>query len=173
MLGPQLLLLMHGSHSNGSSYNRMVLRIPAVLLLAIVVLAACRNGLKTRDKVQEAIIHRLQTSSGLDLKSLDVTTTSVAFDKNFAIATVSFHPKSDPTINNAMTMKYTLEDRDGKWVVVNVADSQGHGFGGHSGASQDQLPAGHPPVDSALPGDTTPNPHTPSTDQGNPNGQNR
>ncbi|MBV8866843.1 MAG: hypothetical protein JO210_15720, partial [Acidobacteriaceae bacterium] len=96
----------------------MVLRIPAVLLLAIVVLAACRNGLKTRDKVQEAIIHRLQSSSGLDLKSLDVTTTSVAFDKNFAIATVSFHPKSDPTINNAMTMKYTLEDRDGKWVVV-------------------------------------------------------
>ena len=121
--------------------------------------------------MQEAIIQRLQASSGLDLKSLDVTTTSVTFDKNIASATVSFHPKSDPTINNAMTMKYTLEDRDGKWVVVNVADSQGHGLASHSGAGRDQLPAGHPPVDSALPGETTPSPHAPSTDSGSPNGQ--
>ncbi len=88
--------------------------------------------------MQQAIIQRLQGSSGLDLKSLDVTTTSVTFDKNFASATVSFHPKSDPTINNSMTMKYTLEDRGGKWVVVNVADSQGHGLASHSEAGRDR-----------------------------------
>ncbi len=121
--------------------------------------------------MQEAIIQRLQASSGLDLKSLDLTTTSVTFDKNFASATVSFHPKSDPTINNAMTMKYTLEDRDGKWVVVNVADSKGHGLTSHSGTGRDQLPSGHPPVDSETPGETTPNPHATSTDRGSPNGQ--
>ncbi len=148
-----------------------MLRLPAALLFAITLLTGCSNGIKTREKVQEAILQRLQASSGLDLKSLDVTTTSVTFDKNFASATVSFHPKSDPTINNAMTMKYTLEDRDGKWVVVNVADSKGHGLAAHSGARGDQLPAGHPPVDSALPGETAPNPHAPSTDQGSPNGQ--
>ncbi len=148
-----------------------MLRFPAALLLAIVVLTGCRNELKTRDKVQQAILQRLQTSSGLDLKSLDVTTTSVTFDKNLAYATVSFHPKDDAAITNAMTMKYTLEDRDGKWVVVRVADSQGHGFTAHSDAGRDQLPAGHPPIDSALPGDTTSNPHAPSAGQRSPTGQ--
>ena len=147
------------------------MRRPAALLFSITLFTGCRNGLQSREKVQEAIIQRLQASSGLDLKSLDVTTTSVTFDKNLATATVSFHPKSDPTINNAMTMKYTLEDHDGKWVVVNVADSQGHGLASQSRAGRDQLPVGHPPVDSALPGETTPNPHAPSTDSGSPNGQ--
>ncbi|MDQ2842702.1 MAG: hypothetical protein M3Y72_17020 [Acidobacteriota bacterium] len=116
-------------------------------------------------------MQRLQASSGLDLQSLDVTTTAVTFDKNLAYATVAFHPKNDPTINNAMTMKYTLEDRNGKWIVVNVADSQGHGLAGRAPAASDQLPAGHPPIDSAAPGDTMPNPHTPSA--GSPSGHTR
>jgi hypothetical protein len=63
-----------------------------------------------------------------------------------AYATVAFHPKSDPSVNGGMVMKYTLEGRDGKWVVVNVADSQGHGMTGHSAAGGDQLPPGHPPI---------------------------
>lgn len=110
------------------------------------MLAGCGDHLKTKEKVQEAILHRLETSSGLDMKSLDVNTTSVTFDKNMAYATVAFHPKDDPSVNSGMVMKYTLEDRGGKWVVVNVADSQGHGMAGHGGASQTELPPGHPPV---------------------------
>jgi len=124
----------------------MVFRPSAAILLAIVVLAGCGNGLKTRDKVQEAIVHRLETSSGLDMNSLDVTTTSVRFDKNMAYATVAFHPKGDSSVSSGMVMKYTLEDRGGKWVVVNVADSQGHGMTGHGAASGAPLPPGHPPV---------------------------
>ena len=114
-------------------------RPPATLFLAILVLASCRNESRNRDAVQEAILHRLQGSTGLDLKSLDVTTTSVSFEKNVAHATVAFHPKDDPSITNGMTMKYTLEERDGKWVVVNVADSHGHGLGGHGAAGGSQL----------------------------------
>jgi hypothetical protein len=101
--------------------------------------------------VQEAILHRLQASTGLDLKSLDVTTTSVSFDKNLAYATVAFHPKNDPSLTSGMTMKYTLEQRDGKWAVVNVADSQGHGLAGHSASGTSELPPGHPPIDGAAP----------------------
>src|SRR5581483_4824136 len=83
---------------------------------------------------------------------LDVTTTAVSFQKNVAYATVSIHPKGDPSIQS-MVMKYTLEDRDGKWVVVNVADSQGHGMTGHRSANTDQaLPPGHPPVNGEMPG---------------------
>ena len=135
----------------------MVLRPPAALLLAILLLAGCGNDLKNKDKVQEAIVNRLRTSSGLDLKSLDVNTTSVTFDKNMAFATVAFHPKGDPGVNSGMTMKYTLEERDGKWVVVKVADSQGHGFSGQAAPGSERLPPGHPAVDPAVPGSGMPN----------------
>jgi hypothetical protein len=147
----------------------MVLRFPATLFLVILVLTSCRSRIQNREKVQEAIVQRLQASSGLDLKSLDVTTTSVTFDKNLAFATVAFHPKEDPNLTNGMTMKYTLEDRGGKWVVINVADSQGHGLAGHGAAGSAQLPAGHPPVDGTASG-TMPNPHN-SSDGGSPSGQ--
>ncbi|MBV8809344.1 MAG: hypothetical protein JO033_11785 [Acidobacteriaceae bacterium] len=127
----------------------------AAVLLAIVVLAGCGNSIRTKERVQEAIVHRLETASGLDMNSLDVTTTAVTFERNRAYATVAFHPKNDPRVNSDMVMKYTLEARDGKWVVVNVADSQGHGMTGHGAASGVQLPPGHPPLDAS--------PHPPVT----------
>lgn len=129
----------------------MVLRFLTTLLLVILVLCGCADRLKTKDQVQEAIMHRLRTSTGLDINSLDVTTTSVTFDKNKAFATVAFHPKDDPALNSGMTMRYTLEERNGKWVVVNVGDSQGHGLPGSAAAGADNLPPGHPPVNSAMP----------------------
>ncbi|MBV9267884.1 MAG: hypothetical protein JO061_17075 [Acidobacteriaceae bacterium] len=92
---------------------------------------------------------RLETHSGLDLKSLDVTTTSVSFDKNMAYATVAFHPKDSKSVNSGMVMKYTLENRDGEWTVVNVGDLHGNGF--HNGIPG-TLPPGHPQTDTLPPG---------------------
>jgi hypothetical protein len=103
--------------------------------------------MRSKDKIQAAIVNRLQTRSGLDMKSLDVTTTAVSFDKNMAYATVAFHPKGDASVNSGMVMKYTLEQRDGKWVVIKVGDSSGHSLAGHAGAQGDQLPPGHPSLD--------------------------
>jgi hypothetical protein len=142
-------------------YNRMMLRRLAAIPLITLLLAGCSgNNIRTKDKVQEAILRRLQTSSGLDLKALDFTTTSVRFDKNLAYATVAFHPKNDGNLESGMTMTYTLEDRGGKWVVVNVGDSQGHQLHGQAPPGQaSQLPPGHPPIDSA-------NPHQGSPRQG-------
>lgn len=118
-------------------------------MLAIALLVACGPGIRTKEKVQEAIINRLQSKSGLDVNALDVTTTAVDFRKNMAYATVSIHPKSDPSIQS-MVMKYTLESRDGKWVVTNVADSQGHGMVGQPSATTDQaLPPGHPALNGS------------------------
>ena len=148
------------------SYNQMVLRPSAAVLLAILVLAGCRNELKSKDKVQEAIVSRLGSSSGLDLKSLDINTTSVTFDKNMAFATVAFHPKGDPSVNSGMTMKYTLEDRDGKWVVVKVSDSQGHGFSGQAPPGSDRLPPGHPSINPSAPAGSMPNAATPHSSAG-------
>ena len=67
-----------------------------------------------------------------------------------AYATVSIHPKGDRSIQS-MVMKYTLEDRDGKWVVTNVADSQGHGMPGNPSANSGQaLPPGHPAINGGM-----------------------
>jgi hypothetical protein len=125
-----------------------VFRQAAVLCITIVTLTGCSDRLRTKDEVQKAIVNRLETRSGLDLKQLDVTTTSVSFEKNKAYATVAFHPKNDPAVNSGMTMKYTLEEQGGKWVVVNVGDTQGHGMPGHGGMSGGSLPPGHPQVNS-------------------------
>lgn len=102
--------------------------------------------MRSKDKVQAAIVSRLETRSGLDMKSLDVTTTDVSFDKNMAYATVAFHPKGDPAVNSGMVMKYTLEQRDGKWQVVKVGDSSGHSLAGHGASGGSELPPGHPSV---------------------------
>jgi hypothetical protein len=104
--------------------------------------------MQSKDQVQAAILKRLETNSGLDLKTLDVMTTAVSFDKDKAYATVAFHPKGDASLSSGMVMSYTLENRSGQWTVVKVGDSQGHSLGGQPAAD---LPPGHPPVDSANP----------------------
>ena len=150
-----------------------MLRPIAAFFLAFAVLLGCGSGMRNKDKVQAAIVERLKKSSGLDLANLDVNTTAVNFDKNLAYATVAFHPKGDASINSGMVMKYTLEQRDGKWVVVKVGDSQGRGMSGHATGNPSNLPAGHPPLDgagSAGVGSMS-NPHASGTGQERPNGQ--
>ena len=129
----------------------MVLRRQTAAAGVIVLLAACGSNIRSKEKVQAAILERLQSRSGLDLKSLDVTTTSVSFDKNLAYARVAFHPKGDTNVSSGMLMNYTLENRDGKWEVIQVGDSQGHAMSGRMGSNRPELPPGHPPIDSADP----------------------
>ena len=114
----------------------------------MVFLAACGQNINSKEKVQEAILNRLKTKSGLNLETLDVTTTAVSFDKNMAYATVSFHPKGDSRLNGGMAMTYTLENRGGKWAVVKVGDSHGRGLEGQAPTGAGELPPGHPPVNS-------------------------
>jgi hypothetical protein len=138
-----------------------VLRLQRTLPFVVVLLAGCGTNIRNKEKVQEAILERLRTRSGLDLQALEMTTTSVSFNKNLAFATVAFHPKGDSNVNSGMVMNYTLEARDGKWVVVNAGGSQGHAMRG-GGAEAEQLPPGHPPVDSTNPHAT----RTPEADSG-------
>ncbi len=141
----------------------MVSRLLPSCLTCLLVLAACGNDLKTKEKVQAALLDRLQTHSGLDLKSIDVAMTNVSFEKNLAHATVKFHPKDDPSLTSGMSMTYTLEAHDGKWVVTKVGDSTGHAMSNPMpGATGDNLPAGHPSLNQgANPAD----PHAPASTQ--------
>ena len=129
--------------------------------------------MKSKEKVQAAILEHVGNKTGLDLNSLDVTTTSVSFDKNMAYATVAFHPKGDTAVSHGMAMKYTLENRGGKWVVVGVSNPQGGVMGQSSGGSQ--LPPGHPPLDGAGPAGAShlSNPHDRSSESSGANGQSR
>lgn len=131
----------------------MVFRLSLTLFVTFLLLTACRDKLQTKEKVQEAVLERLQAHSGLDLAQLDVTTTDVNFEKNKATATVAFHPKGDPSVNSGMTMKYNLEERDGKWVVTGVHSADGSAMPGHpplngggDSMGQGQLPPGHPSI---------------------------
>ncbi len=118
----------------------------ASLFCAVLLLAGCRNESRDRKQIEAAIVDRLQNKSGLDLKTLDVNTTAVNFDKNMAYATVSFHPKDDPSLKSGMVMKYTLQREDGKWVVVSVGDPKGHAaaHGATDAIPSGPLPPGHP-----------------------------
>jgi hypothetical protein len=140
-----------GSYCTLSSYNRMVSGHLAALCVAMLVVASCGPNIKAKEKVQEAILNRLETNSGLDLKKLDVTTTGVSFNKNMAYATVAFRQKGDPRLDRGMVMTYTLENRGGKWAVVKVGDSQGRNVAGQAPHSAGELPPGHPPLHSVNP----------------------
>lgn len=104
--------------------------------------------MQSREKIQQAIIARLASNSGIDLSALDVTTTSVSFHDKTAYATVAFHPKNDTNIASNMLMKYTLKAENGKWVVVKAEHSPGELAPGAANATNGQLPPGHPPIGS-------------------------
>jgi hypothetical protein len=135
----------------------MVFRLSYALLTTLVLLSGCRDKLQTKEKVQEAVLDRLKTHSGLDLAQLDVTTTDVIFEKNKATATVAFHPKGDASVNGGMTMKYNLEEQDGKWVVTGVKSGNGSAMPGHppltgasDGMGQSPLPPGQPSISEPM-----------------------
>lgn len=136
----------------------MVSRQLAALLIAIFLLVACGPNIRSKEKVQEAILNRLKANSGLDLNKLDITTTGVSFDKNMAYATVAFHQKGDSSLGSGMVMTYTLQNRGGKWAVVKVGDSHERSVTGHAPNGAGELPPGHPPLDS-VDAPAEPNPH--------------
>jgi hypothetical protein len=147
-----------GSCCSLPSYNQMVSRQLAALLAAIVLLAACGPNIKSKEKVEEAIVNRLKANSGLDVDKLDITTTGVSFDRNMAYATVAFHKKGDSSLRGEMVMTYTLQDRGGKWAVVKVGDSHGKSMTGQMPSGAGELPPGHPALDS-MDAPAVPNPH--------------
>lgn len=106
--------------------------------------------MRSKEKVQAAIVERLQSKTGLNVSDLDVNTTDVRFEKNQAFATVSIHPKGDTQISHGMAMKYTLEERDGKWVVTQLNSPTGMphvGSGMGPATGGEPLPPGHPAVE--------------------------
>lgn len=122
---------------------------------AILSLSGCAKNIQNKEAVRDGVLAHLKTRGDLDLKLMDVDVANVSFRKGEADATVSFRAKGSTDPGGAMTMSYTLEEKDGKWEVKGKRSAAGadpHGGGmpsAPSGASPGALPPGHPPTGPA------------------------
>lgn len=124
-------------------YNRVV-RISAVLLL-IVSLAACNGARKSNDAVRQGVVDYLQ-SKGFDVpKAMTVSLKSAEIKGDQADAMVTITPAGGSEAQG-MAMKYHLEQKGDKWVVVGRADAGASPHGGGMAA-----PAGSDPHGGAPP----------------------
>jgi hypothetical protein len=141
-----------------------------MLIAAALILAACSKDIQNTDAVKLGVIDYLRArmaQTGLNVDSLQVEVTSVAFQKDEVRATVSIRPKTGDS-GAPMMMNYVLDRKGNKWVVrgrtengVNphgkVAPGDGSGMppghpangGEPSGMPPSgKLPPGHPPIGS-------------------------
>jgi len=127
------------------------------------------------DAIRTAIQAHLAHNGSLNLKSFDTDVKEVTIDRDHAQAQVEFHVKNGP---GTMQLTYALAKRDGAWSVVESmprgsnfshpaldkaqAPAAGGTMGGdpaifraldnfHGGAAKppQNLPPGHPPINSA------------------------
>jgi hypothetical protein len=115
--------------------KKFALFVPVVFLAA-----ACSKDIQNTEAVRQGVVDYLQqrtAETGLDVNSLVVTVSSVSFEQDVARATVSFSPKSAPSVTG-MSMNYVLDRKGDKWVVkgrqVNPVNPHGAG----------EIPPGHP-----------------------------
>ncbi|MGO9241701.1 MAG: hypothetical protein ACLQBJ_12910 [Bryobacteraceae bacterium] len=127
----------------------MKLTLIVCTVLAVVSLGGCRKNLQTNDAVRQGVMNYLSQNKNLSLNMMDIELREVKFHDQEADAVVLFKPKGgDPA--SGMSMRYTLEQQNGAWVVKKKADSGAHGAAvmprpsmplpSPSGA----LPPGHP-----------------------------
>jgi hypothetical protein len=128
------------------------------LLIASLLLGACKKDIQNEDAVKQGILNYL--SKRQDLGKMDVTVSKVAFRQNEADATVHFQAKDSNASNTGIDFQYVLERKGNEWVVKGKAMGSGHGAGGGAesphgmggpagGGMPAPMPPGHPTVPPA------------------------
>jgi hypothetical protein len=120
--------------------------LPVLLLLC--ALSGCNSASQSQEAIRQAVIDSV--ASKVNVGAMDVDVTSISFKGAEADATVSFRPKGSKS--GGMEMRYTLEQKSGKWVVKDKAQEGGapHGAmpnGAMAGPGGAEMPPGHPSVD--------------------------
>ncbi|HTB17502.1 MAG TPA: hypothetical protein VK708_05270 [Bryobacteraceae bacterium] len=87
----------------------------AAAAVSFVWLAGCSKDLQNQDAVRQGVMSYLSKRS--DLLAMDVSVSSVAFQKDEATAQVHFQAKGNTSPAAGMTMQYVLERKDDQWVV--------------------------------------------------------
>jgi hypothetical protein len=117
------------------------------LLAAIVALAGCHGGNQDREAVHQGILDHL-AEAGFSNQNMDVSVASLTFNGDKADALVEITPKG-ASHGQGMQMRYALQQKGSRWVVVGRADAGGgHGsaiapgaVNPHSGGAMPTEPA--------------------------------
>jgi hypothetical protein len=128
------------------------------LAVALLLAVSCSKNIQNPDAVKQGVLDYLNEkapSMGLNMSAMEVTVSSVSFEKDLARASVSFHPKGSPA-DGGMQMSYVMERKGDKWTVKGRQASQTNQHGNEAlpeGAPQGtpggELPPGHPPTGGA------------------------
>ena len=140
--------------------------IAAALGLSLALLSGCKHDIQNTDAVKQGVASYLAKRS--DLLAMEVSVTSVTYNKNEATATVHFQAKGNNAPGSGMTIQYVLERQGDKWTVKGRAGSDPHGAAGAGmpgmppggaesmGAMPQTLPPGHPTGGAKPPGANPP-----------------
>ncbi len=113
-------------------------------LALLIFLTACSStNIDNKEAVKEGVLAHLKTRTDIDLSQMTVDVTSVSFRKGEADATVAFRAAGTDDPGAAMTLTYTMEQKDGKWVVKGRRSGSDDP---HGQPQSGQLPPGHPPT---------------------------
>ena len=123
----------------------------AALAVIICVLTGCNKASQSQEAIRQGVIDYVATK--VNVGAMDVVVTSVDFKGAEAEATVEFKAKG-ASAGSGLQMRYTMEQKSGKWVVKDKAQAggaphgagAGHGENPHSDPGGGALPSGHPPL---------------------------
>lgn len=117
----------------------------ATLVLVGCILSGCNRASQSQEAIRAGVIDYVATK--VNVGAMDVDVTSIDFKGKEADATVTFRAKgADPA--SGLQMRYTLEQKSGKWVVKDKAQAGGSPHGAAINPGAGRLPQGHPPLDS-------------------------
>jgi hypothetical protein len=130
--------------------------LAAALIFTLLLAACARKNIENKDAIRQAVIEYLnsrQAQTGLDMSTMDVNVSAMAFERDTARATVDFRIKNSEA---GMQLNYTLDRKGDKWVVQPKAENGGgHGVvlppDGSGSPAPGQLPPGHPSIPATPP----------------------
>lgn len=137
----------------------------SVVIATLIFAFGCGKDINNKEAVKKGVEEYLasrQSQTGLTMNAMEVSVTSVDFQKDEARAVVAFKVKGDTSGGGGMAMNYVLERKGAKWVVKGRQENglNPHGGGamppggampGGAMPTEGALPPNHPPVEGAKP----------------------
>jgi hypothetical protein len=116
----------------------------ATIVLVSCVLSGCNRASQSQEAIRAGVIDYV--AGKVNVGAMEVDVTSIDFKGKEADATVTFRAKGAAPASG-LQMRYTLEQKSGKWVVKDKAQAGGSPHGAAMNPSAGELPQGHPPLD--------------------------